>query len=78
MDRIMLVGLMIYCTKRRTAADFLDSFVFLMKLSNGTVTVCLFYGEKNKRIRIFVFFLVKNQKKNTFKVVLNVFALQKL
>lgn len=52
MDWIMLVGLMIYCTKRRTAADFLDSFVFLMKLSNGTVTVCLFYGEKKKRIRI--------------------------
>lgn len=53
MDWIMLVGLMIYCTKRRTAADFLDSFVFLMKLSNGTVTVCLFYGG-GKRIRIFV------------------------
>lgn len=52
MDRIMLVGLMIYCTKRRTAADFLDSFVFLMKLSNGTVTVCLFYGGGKKRIRI--------------------------
>lgn len=52
MDRIMLVGLMIYCTKRRTAADFLDSFVFLMKLSNGTVTVCLFYGGGGKRIRI--------------------------
>lgn len=54
MDRIMLVGLMIYCTKRRTAADFLASFVFLMKPSNGTVTVCLFYGGGGERIRIFV------------------------
>lgn len=77
MDRIMLVGLMIYCTKRRTAADFLDSFVFLMKLSNGTVTVCLFYGKKIKELE-FLFLKKQTKKKNTFKVVLNVFALQKL
>lgn len=68
---------MIYCTKRRTAADFLDSFVFLMKLSNGTVTVCLFYGKKIKELE-FLFLKKPTKKKNTFKVVLNVFALQKL
>lgn len=68
---------MIYCTKRRTAADFLDSFVFLMKLSNGTVTVCLFYGKKIKELE-FLFLKKQTKKKNTFKVVLNVFALQKL
>lgn len=63
MDRIMLVGLMIYCTKRRTAADFLDSFVFLMKLSNGTVTVCLFYGGKKKELEFL--FLKKQTKRKT-------------
>lgn len=62
MDRIMLVGLMIYCTKRRTAADFLDSFVFLMKLSNGTVTVCLFYGGGGKELELF---LKKQTKRKT-------------
>lgn len=63
MDRIMLVGLMIYCTKRRTAADFLDSFVFLMKLSNGTVTVCLFYGGGGKKE--LELFLKKQTKRKT-------------
>lgn len=77
MDRIMLVGLMIYCTKRRTSADFLDSFVFLMKLSNGTVTVCLFYGKKIKELE-FLFLKKQTKRKTPFKVVLNVFALQKL
>lgn len=77
MDRIMLVGLMIYCTKRRTAADFLASFVFLMKPSNGTVTVCLFYGGGGEELE-FLFLKKQTKKKNTFKVVLNVIALQKL
>lgn len=57
---------MIYCTKRRTAADFLDSFVFLMKLSNGTVTVCLFYGEKIKELE-FLFLKKQQQQEKHFK-----------